>query len=62
LNDRLAELGKSIKDQQEKRAEKKLQKSSKGGLAGMTGVKGVFLSLKRKKTFFPPQHSLIFFF
>lgn len=39
LNDRLAELGKSIKDQQEKRAEKKLQKSSKGGLAGMTGVK-----------------------
>lgn len=41
LNQRLTELSKSIKDQQELRAQKKIQKLSKGGLAAtMAGVPG----------------------
>ncbi|EGG02053.1 uncharacterized protein MELLADRAFT_110427 [Melampsora larici-populina 98AG31] len=39
LNDRLTKLSQLIKDQQETRAEKKRQKLSNGGLAGMASVK-----------------------
>ncbi|KAH9818670.1 hypothetical protein DFH28DRAFT_958797 [Melampsora americana] len=45
LNDRLTELSQSIKVQQEKRVEKKLQKLSKTGLAGLTSVKDLSLTI-----------------